>query len=356
MFGKMKLKRLIWSVIFSLLILCSCGEGKNTNISSSRGITLFGETQGTTYKVIIAEENSEVTKEHLDSLFITFDKSLSNYIESSVISILNRSTDSVRIKDNSGYFKDCYVKSESIFNETNGCFDPSVFPLVKGWGFMNNMDTLLSQYEVDSVLMFVDFTPGKLYDIDFEIDDILFKKKHSRFMIDFNAIAQGQSVDVVDRFLSEEGHSNYYIEIGGEIIVRGKNREGINWRIGVDVPKDNLKERSVENILSISNKAVATSGSYRKFYIKNGIKYAHILNPKTGFPVQHSLLSATVIANDCATADGYATAFMVMGTEASLAFVHEHSDLNLDVYLLSSDTDGSIKRSMSDGFPKYIAE
>lgn len=353
MFGIKKHKGLIWSVISSTLLLSSCNSTQKEVVE---GISIFGETQGTTYNVIIAEQNSNVTQERLDSLFLTFDRALSTYVESSVISNLNNSIDSVSIEDVSGYFKECYEKSQSIYLLTDGYFDPSVFPLVKGWGFMHNMDTPLSQTEVDSILEFVDFSPGVHHEVAFKNNDIFFKKNHAQFMIDFNAIAQGQSVDVVDSFLTKEGHKNYYIEIGGEILVRGKNREGIDWRIGIDVPKENQEERNLENILSVSNKAVATSGNYRKFYVKEGVKYAHSLNPKTGFPVQHSLLSVTVITNDCAKADGYATAFMVMGTETSLSFVKAHPELDLEVYLLSSDQKGGIVRSMSDGFLKYIAD
>lgn len=352
MFGKKKLRLLIWSVIFSPILITSCSDVE----TSVEGVSIWGNTQGTTYNVIIAEEHSTVTKERLDSLFLTFDNALSTYVESSIISKLNQSEDSISITDASGYIEECYLKSVSIFETTNGSFDPSVFPLVKGWGFMNNMDTPLSAEAVDSILKFVDFTPGKLHQLDFNGDAVHFKKNHSQFMMDFNAIAQGQSVDVVDRFLTNAGHSNYYIEIGGEIIVRGKNREGIDWRIGVDVPKENSIERKLESILTVSDKAVATSGNYRKFYIKDGVKYAHSLDPKTGYPVQHSLLSATVIADDCAIADGYATAFMVIGTEETLQFVESHPDLNLEVYLLSTDCEGGIVRSMSDGFSKYIAE
>lgn len=352
MFGKKKLKLLIWSVIFSPIFFTSCSE----TVTSIEGVSISGKTQGTTYNVIIAEENSSVTKLQLDSLFLAFDNALSTYVETSIISQLNQSKDSLSMEDASGFIKECYLKSQSIFKSTNGSFDPSVFPLVKGWGFMNNMDTPLSEQEIDSILKFVDFTPGKLHQLNFNGHDLHFKKNHSEFMMDFNAIAQGQSVDVVDRFLANAGHSNYYIEIGGEIIVRGKNREGIDWRIGVDVPKDNSMGRMLENILTVTDKAVATSGNYRKFYIKDGVKYAHSLDPKTGFPVQHTLLSATVITNDCAMADGYATAFMVMGTEKSIAFVKEHPELDLEIYLLYSDSDGNIKRSMSDGFSKYITE
>src|SRR5690606_15753016 len=145
----------------------------------------------------------------------------------------------------------------------------------------------------------------------FENNSIQLTKKHPNFKIDFNAVAQGLSVDVVDQFLKAKGYQNYYIEIGGELIVRGHNREGENWRIGIDSPEENLTKRELENVLVLSNKAVATSGNYRKFYEVDGVKYSHTLSPATGFPVRHSLLSATVVANDAGTADAYATAFMV---------------------------------------------
>ena len=201
---------------------------------------------------------------------------------------------------------------------------------------------------------FVSFEKGKFYDITFDANTIDLEKKATNFKIDFNAIAQGLSVDVVDEFLAEKGYTNYYIEIGGELIVRGHNREGENWRIGVDVPKEKLTTRELENVISLTEKAVATSGNYRKFYEVDGKKYAHTLNPKTGFPVQHSLLSATVVANDAATADAYATVFMVMGVDQTLEFIKKNPDLNLEVYLLYAGENGNILREMSTGFSQYL--
>ena len=164
------------------------------------------------------------------------------------------------------------------------------------------------------------------------------------------------SVDVIDRFLRKKGCKNYYVEIGGEIVVRGLNADDVNWRIGVDTPMENLQTRELENIIHVSDKAIATSGNYRNFYIHEGVKYAHTLNPQTGFPVQHSLLSATVVANDGATADAYATVFMVMGTKKALEFVKQHPDEELEVYLLYADENGEIAREMSDGFGEFLKE
>lgn len=352
MFGKRKHKTLVLSVIISLFVLASCQETTDQLTFHE----IHGETQGTTYSIIIVEENVTLAKKSIDSLFSAFDASLSTYVPTSVISQLNNSNDQLTITDETGFFKKCYSLSKDVYSKTNGAFDPSVFPLVKGWGFMSNMETPLSQTEVDSILAFISFQSEKLHSIRFNGSSIELTKKHLSFQLDFNAIAQGLSVDVVDDFLKTKGYKNYYIEIGGELIVRGHNREGENWKIGVDAPKENLDERELNAVLSVSNKAIATSGNYRKFYEVDGVKYAHTLDPTTGFPVQHSLLSVTVIANDAARADAYATAFMVMGADKTLAFVKSHPKEQLEVYLLYANDQGEILSRMSDGFSKFIEE
>ena len=354
MFGTKKRKTLVWSVIISALTLGACQESVES--SSVTGIEISGNTQGTTYNIIIAEDNNAVSQDQIEFLFSCFDLALSTYIDSSDISIMNACDESITVYDTTGYMKRCYDVSRHVYYLSNGAFDPSVFPLVSGWGFMSNMETPLSQFEVDSILTFVSFEEDKLHSIEFHPGYINFKKEHENFRLDFNAVAQGLSVDVIDEYLAGIGCENYYIEIGGEIIVRGKNRSGIDWRIGIDVPMENLENRELENIVHLTDRAIATSGNYRKFYIHEGVKYAHTLDPKSGFPVQHSLLSATVLANDCATADAYATAFMVMGVEKSLAFVNNHPNEGLEVYLLYADEDGNIQRKMSSGFKQYLKD
>ena len=346
MFGIKKRKALSWSAIFSLVLLTACS-------SKVKNIEISGETQGTTYQIIVVGTDVDIQKEEIDEIFKGFDASLSTYVKSSVISKLNANQNQVTVKDPSGYFKECYELSSDIFDKTNGLFDPSVFPLVKGWGFMENMESPLTKNEVDSILQFVSFEKDEHHNISFNGDAISIKKT-PQFRIDFNAIAQGLSVDVIDEFLSSKGCENYYIEIGGEVRVRGTNREGEKWRIGVDSPIQKEGERTLENIIHISDKGIATSGNYRKFYVKDGVKYAHTLNPKTGYPVEHSLLSATVIAETTAKADAYATAFMVMGTEKALQFVEEHLDEKLEVYLLYADEDGELQRAMSPGFKNFL--
>lgn len=347
MFGIQKPSLLIWSVISSCIFLTSC-----ENETSLEGIDFYGETQGTTYHVIIAEEESSVTKAQLDSILHVFDMSLSTYIDSSVVSKINASHEVFEIEDPSGFFETCYKESKKVFELTDGAFDPTVFPLVEGWGFMNNPQVPLDQNEVDSLLQFVGF--NRNYSLSFLKETIRVSKENPNVKLDFNAIAQGYSVDVLCDFLKSKGHTNFYVEIGGELVVSGKNRTGEKWSIGVDVPESNENGRPIENILYLTNNAVATSGNYRKFYEVNGEKFAHTLDPKTGFPVQHSLLSATVIAPSCAQADAFATAFMVIGAEKTLEFVRNHPELKLEVYLLISNKDEGFDRLMSSGFEKFL--
>lgn len=351
MFGTVKRKVQIWSVIISGSIgLLACETPSNESDTQIRNFR--GNTQGTTYEIIVADDQVNFTNAEIDSVLAQFDASLSTYIPTSKISQLNASKDHIKLSDETGFFKTCYLKSKEIFRATAGSFDPSVFPLVKGWGFMGDTESPLSQDEVNALLEDIGF--DQHHTIRFDGNSIELTKTNDGFQLDFNAIAQGYSVDVLGDFLDKRGQKNYYIEIGGELLLRGKNLKGTQWNIGIDIPADKSSTHEIENIVSISDEAIATSGSYRKFYEKDGSRYAHFLNPKTGFPVQHSLLSASVIAPTCAEADAYATAFMVMGASQTLKFVKEHPELNLEVYLLEADGNEGYVRSMSEGFESYL--
>lgn len=345
MFGTKKRKGLTWFAIISLTLV-----GCQDELPKGKVQFILGEAQGTTYQVLFGQEQDKVFKEDIDSILQLFDDVLSTYQEKSIISQLNGGTKS--IQDSTFFFKQCYLDSKSVFEKTNGLFDPTVYPLVEGWGFMKDMGSPLSQNEVDSILQFVGMEKQNIL---FSGTLIRQEKLDERIKLDFNSIAQGYAVDVVANYLKKKRIDDFFVEIGGEIYVHGRNKENKNWSIGIDVPKENLEQREIENIVRLTNRAIATSGNYRKFYEVNGKKYAHSLNPKTGFPVEHNLLSATVIAPTTALADAYATAFMVMGTEKSLEFIETHPELNLEIYLLS-DGENGIERAMSDGFAKFIDE
>lgn len=330
-------------------------DTKNVWLESKTSVV--GRALGTTFIIKTGEDSLFASPIEIDDLFNQFNAELSTYIDSSLISQFNNKDTTIDLNATQ-YFKSCFELSQSIYKHTSGAFDPSVHPLVSVWGFFKDIEKAPSQVEIDSVLAFIGFDEEKHYS---------YKKgrltKHdSRFKLVFNAIAKGQSVDVIADFLDQKGQESYFIEVGGEIRVKGLNHQGAKWVIGVDVPVESntgtegASQRKLENYIEITDRAVATSGNYRDFYELDGKKYSHTIDPRTGKPVRHNLLSATVVAQDAATADAYATAFMVMGVERALALIKEHPDLAIDAYLLFDGENGRIERAYSRGMLQYLMD
>jgi len=215
--------------------------------------------------------------------------------------------------------------SQTIHQATNGAFDITVAPLVNAWGFGFKHQRLPNQQQVDSLRKFMGMHYISVNHVD---GKTIVSTKHPHLMLDFSAIAKGYGSDVVADLMKRHGIKNYMIEIGGEIVASGLNEKRLPWKIGVTKPNDNKTEENEElqTVLNITNKAMATSGNYRNFYYRGKKKFAHTIDPRTGYPVQHSLLSATVIANSCAEADAYATAFMVMGVERAKEVLKQHQE------------------------------
>ena len=216
--------------------------------------------------------------------------------------------------------------SQTIHQATNGAFDITVAPLVNAWGFGFKHQRLPNQQQVDSLRKFMGMHYISVNHVD---GKTIVSTKHPHLMLDFSAIAKGYGSDVVADLMKRHGIKKYMIEIGGEIVASGLNEKRLPWKIGVTEPNDNKTEENEElqTVLNITNKAMATSGNYRNFYYRGKKKFAHTIDPRTGYPVQHSLLSATVIANSCAEADAYATAFMVMGVERAKEVLKQHQEL-----------------------------
>ncbi|MFD1552382.1 FAD:protein FMN transferase [Putridiphycobacter roseus] len=319
-------------------------------------ITLYGNTQGTTY-AILCNDPIQLEQEEIDQTLSHFDTALSTYIPTSIISKFNEApAGRFTYKDTFQYFNDCMKVSTIIYNQTKGAFDPSVFPLLEDWGFLKDITEIPDSNTVKETKKRTGFRPNYHYEFyPSETAASTIIKKTPGFKLVFNAIAQGQSVDVIADLLAAKGAKNYFIEVGGELRVHGKNAEGNNWTIGIDKPIENstANNREIMEIIALENKAVATSGSYRQFYEKSGKKYSHTIDPATGFPVTHQLLSVTVIANDCASADGYATAFMVMGTDKTKEFVATHPALDLDIYLIYNENNKLLSYA-SEGFKSII--
>lgn len=288
-----------------------------------------GMVFGTIYN--ITYQHSDNLKEEIEAALHQVDLSLSPFNEQSVISHINDNSD----MKTDEMFREVFELSKHVSEATGGAFDITVAPLVNAWGFGFKQGIDPERDTIDSLLQLVGYDK-----VSINRQGHL-TKTDPRVMLDCSAVAKGYGCDIVARLLRNHDVENFMIEIGGEIVVRGQNDRGQSWRIGVSKPVDDtlLVNTEQQAILSLTNRALATSGNYRNFYYKGGKKYAHTINPKTGYPVDHNLLSATVIARDCATADAWATAFMVLGADRAKELLSEHNEL--EAYLISAAPDGS---------------
>jgi len=357
---------IVFFLIFICQLLVSCNESQSEGVNSENDIgqleslNFYGNTQGTTYAVI-CNDSIDITKAEIENTLHQFDLALSTYIPESIISKLNASGGGYfRYVDSSGFFNNCITISQKVHDLTNGAFDPTVYPLLDAWGFFKDTETIPDSAEVKSLLRLTGF---KNYHFRFYFADSSHhvskvSKVTPQSKLVFNAIAQGQAVDVIAELLESKGAKNYFVEIGGELKVKGLNSEGNLWTIGIDKPIENSNagNRELMRIITLDNKSAATSGSYRKFYEKGGQKYSHTIDPKTGYPVQHQLLSVTVISESCALADGLATAFMVMGTEKVIDFLDSNPSLEIEVYLIFNNSKNRLDSYMTEGFKTLILE
>jgi len=325
--------------LYGLALLLSC-----TPSIPGTYISFSGPTQGTTYQVTYQSDDSIVYQKQVEELLHQFDMSLSTYEPSSLISMINRDIPGVRPDS---FFTAVFNASYLIWKESEGALDITVAPLVNAWGFGFTEPASIDSALIDSLLQYVGMDMVR-------IENGFVVKDKKGIMFDVNAIAQGYAVDVVASYFEEKGIRNYLVEIGGEVRTKGMNSRGEAWRVGIDKPIEGLQLPGVqiEAIVSLSGRALATSGNYRRFYIKNGVKYSHTIDPKTGYPVQHHLLSATVLARDCMTADGFATALMVMGVEKSITLLQRRPDL--EAYLIYNDEAGTYRVYCTRGMKKLL--
>jgi FAD:protein FMN transferase len=326
-------------LILVFIFFISCNSNRQTLVK------IEGNAQGTTYHITYLSYNGINHKTTIDSLLRAIDNSMSTWVPTSVISRVNDNDSTVTVDD---YFIEVFTKSVEVSQKTDGFFDVTVGPLVNSYGFAATKKEKPDRRKVDSLLQFVGYQMLKL-----EGNKIV--KARPEIKLDFNALAQGYSVDVLARYLEGKGVDDYLIELGGEVKAKGKKGEDY-WKVGIDKPDEKVTgTRSIEAVIHLNNKALATSGNYRKFYEEDGKRYSHIIDPRTGYSAKQQLLSATVIANDGVTADAYATAFMAMGLKKSVAFLEAHPALGLEVYFIYDDG-GRWKTYSSQSLKKWIEE
>ena len=335
-------KKLMWQIPFLILLIV----GTVLIVRQQQSLPYQQSSDfifGTAYKIVY-QHDKDLSKEIREEL-MKVDYSLSPFNEKSVITAVNQNRDVVL----DTLFLDVFTKSMEISRETDGAFDITVAPLVNAWGFGFKNETRPTPLQVDSLLQIVGYKKVRL-------EDNKIIKQDRRMMLDCSAIAKGYGVDVVARYLRSLGIRNFMVEIGGEVVTSGVNPQRLPWRVGVVKPsEDSLNvNNELQTILNVTDKAMATSGNYRNFYYKNGKRFAHTIDPKTGSPVQHSLLSATVLADECAVADAYATSFMVMGLERAKKLLERHPELM--VYLIYDDGKDSLAVWFSPSLQDKIEE
>lgn len=322
---------------FSYLKRSSSNERSSSNIY----IHNEGTTFGTIYHIKYLY-NRDLKKE-IEAELHRVDASLSMFNPQSTISLINKGESNTA----DSMLAEVLQLSFAVNQATDGAFDPTVAPLVNAWGFGFKDGQLPDSTQVDSLLNLVGlsgihFQDGKL------------TKDNPLSILDMSAIAKGYGVDRVAQLLRGYSITNFMVEIGGEVVAEGINEKGTPWRIGINKPNEDSTSLSTElqDIISLSGHALATSGNYRNFYVQNGKKIAHTINPKTGYPAQQDILSSTVVAPTCAEADAFATAFMVMGMEKAKKVLQEQSQL--DAYFIYSDEEGNYQTWSSTGFDALI--
>jgi thiamine biosynthesis lipoprotein len=282
--------------------------------------------------------------EKIDAEFEAFNLSLNPFNPQSILAKVNRNEET----EADAWFATVFNKAMEVSERSEGMFDATAAPLINLWGFGFERTDSVSQEVIDSLRTFVGYRKIRLENGHVVKDD-------PRMMLNFSAIAKGFACDVIAALLEREGVENYLVDIGGEVVVKGVNPKGVCWRIGINRPDDDAGGTNTQTsaILRLCHPCgMATSGNYRNFYVKEGKKYAHTLNPLTGYPSEESILSATIVAPDCMTADAYATACMAMGMEAAIRMADSLPDI--EYYFIHAAPDGTLRTVSSPGMNRWL--
>lgn len=342
-FKRWHLPFLILLILATIYVIRQNNPGSSSSDSWTSGNKQVkeGKIFGTFYHITY---RSEVPLDSgIEQTLNQVDLSLSPFNPQSTITAINENTsteaDDMLIR--------VFNLARQVSEQTNRAFDITVAPLVNLWGFGFKNDSTIGQEAIDSIMQYVGMDGVTL-------ENRQITKLHPESMLDCSAIAKGYGVDAVGEYLESQNVKDYMVEIGGEVRLRGKNPKGKDWTIGITKPEDDASctQSDIQQIISVTDCSMATSGNYRNFYVKDGKKYAHTIDPHTGYPVQHSLLSSTVLATDCATADAYATAFMVMGMDSAKALLERHTELA--AYFIYSTNDGKTAVWYSDRLKEML--
>lgn len=326
----------IFFVLASLTILLVSCQNKPSSYIQNNGMVY-----GTYYNIKYESPEGKDLKEDIDLELAKYVEIFSHYEKDATITKINKNIDVTPEPE----FVTCFKRAEEISEITSGAFDITAGPLINAWGFGPEEKERMTQQIVDSLKAFTGFRKVRL-----ENGKIV--KDNPRMQLNMSAIAKGYTCDLIGDFLAKKGCENYMVDIGGEVVAKGKNDRSKVWTIGIREPNEDPFNTDLNAAVMLPNHALATSGNYLNFYVEDGKKYAHTIDPSTGYPVQHSLLSSTVLANDCMTADAFATAFMVIGKDRGIEIANNIP--GLEIYFIYADENGENQVYMSEGFKQYL--
>ncbi len=309
--------------------------------TQSKFIANQGMIYGTYYRIKYEHPEGKDIQQEIDKELQRQSLIFSHYEKDATISKVNNNIET----DLEPEFTTCFNRAMEISEITNGAFDITAGPLISAWGFGPEDRQKMTPEMVAALKSLIGYQKIKIQDGKVE-------KEIPEMTINMSAIAKGYTCDLMGEFLAEKGCTNYLVDIGGEVVAKGINDKGITWKIGIRVPSENPFAEELNDVLKLENRAMATSGNYLNFYEVEGKKYAHTIDPSSGYPVQHSLLSATVLASDCMTADAFATAFMVLGKDIGIEIARGVP--GLEIYFIYADDKGENQVYMSEGFGEFL--
>ena len=318
-------------MIIGLAVLASCGK-------QPEKVVLQGLAQGSYYAVTYYDEQNRNFQREIDSIFHAVDMSVNLWVDSSIISKVNRNEEVAL----DSIFIDNFNIAQEAARLSDGYFDPTISPIVAAWGFSYKSGDSLTPQLIDSLRQLVDYR-------NIRIENGKVVKENPAMTLDFNAIAQGYTSDLIARFLESRGVKNFLVDTGGEIMARGEKPDGKPWIVGIEKPAENMdSERIVQTRIALRDKGLVTSGSTRKYVERNGKRYSHCINPKTGYPVEHQLLSVTVMAENSVWADALASICMVMGMELSLPLIQGMD--GVEAYYIFVNGQNELETFATEGF------
>ena len=323
-------------LITGLLVLASCNKPQK--------IVLQGLAQGSYYAITYYDEKGRNFQHEVDSIFHAVDMSVNLWVDSSIISKVNRNEE---VTLDSIFINNFNIAQEAA-QLSDGYFDPTISPIVAAWGFSYKTGDSITPQLIDSLKQLVDYRKIRI-----ENEKIV--KENPSIQLDFNAIAQGYTSDLIAHFLESRGIENYLVDTGGEIMARGEKPDGKPWIVGIEKPAENWdSEQVVQTRIALRDKGLVTSGSTRKYVERNGKRYSHCIDPKTGYPVEHQLLSVTVLADNSVWADALASICMVMGKEKSLPLIENLDEV--EAYYIYVNERNELETFATNGFQNLIIE